>query len=237
MSQKVLLVLDDVDQLDQLESLAGDCSWFGSGSRIITTTRDEHLLVAHGVEKVYKVKELNSDDSLQLFSSNAFRNLVPPKEYKDLSFRVLNYAKGLPLALIVLGSFLCGRSIPEWKSTLSKLKTIPNKQIYETLRISFDGLEDHDKAIFLDIACFFEGEDKEYVIKILNNCEFFADSGVSVLIDKSLVTVESGELGMHDLIQEMGWHIVRQESVNEPGKRSRLWFHEDVQRVLTENMV
>ena len=35
----------------------------------------------------------------------------------------------------------------------------------------------------------------------------------------------------------MGKEIVRQESPNEPGKRSRLWFPEDVYSVLTENTV
>jgi hypothetical protein len=42
---------------------------------------------------------------------------------------------------------------------------------------------------------------------------------------------------MHDLLQEMGREIVRQESPKEPGKRSRLWFHEDVRHVLEENTV
>ncbi|XP_042964361.1 disease resistance protein RPP2B-like [Carya illinoinensis] len=40
---------------------------------------------------------------------------------------------------------------------------------------------------------------------------------------------------MHDLLQEMGKEIVRQESSKEVGKRSRLWFHEDVRHVLEEN--
>ena len=38
--KKVFLVLDDVDQLEQLEQLAGINDWFGSGSRIVITTRD-----------------------------------------------------------------------------------------------------------------------------------------------------------------------------------------------------
>ncbi|XP_006450020.2 disease resistance-like protein DSC1 [Citrus clementina] len=41
-------------------------------------------------------------------------------------------------------------------------------------------------------------------------------------------------LQMHDLLQEMGQTIVREES-EEPGERSRLWDHEDVYDVLTKN--
>ena len=42
---------------------------------------------------------------------------------------------------------------------------------------------------------------------------------------------------MHDLIQEMGKEIVRQQSLTDPGKRSRLWLHEDIFDVLTKNSV
>ncbi|KAL9411632.1 hypothetical protein AB3S75_045269 [Citrus x aurantiifolia] len=40
---------------------------------------------------------------------------------------------------------------------------------------------------------------------------------------------------MHDLLQEMGREIVRQESTKDPGKRSRLWHHEDIYEVLNKN--
>ncbi|KAI4306674.1 hypothetical protein L6164_029931 [Bauhinia variegata] len=42
-------------------------------------------------------------------------------------------------------------------------------------------------------------------------------------------------LRMHDLIRDMGREIIRQVSPIEPGRRSRLWFHEDVLEVLTQN--
>jgi hypothetical protein len=42
---------------------------------------------------------------------------------------------------------------------------------------------------------------------------------------------------LHNLIQDMGREIVRQESPLEPGKRSRLWFPQDVVHVLQENSV
>ena len=42
---------------------------------------------------------------------------------------------------------------------------------------------------------------------------------------------------MHDLVQQMGTQIVRQESSHNPGERSRLWCHKDVLKVLTKNKV
>jgi hypothetical protein len=44
-------------------------------------------------------------------------------------------------------------------------------------------------------------------------------------------------LWMHDLLQEMGRDIVRQECLQDPGKRSRLWLYKDINSVLTENTV
>ena len=235
--KKVLIVIDDADSLEQLESLAGEYNWFGSGSRIIITTRDEHLLIAHNVQATYKVKELSHGHALELFSWFAFKKPCPPTNHEELSCHILNYAKGLPLALTVLGSYLCGRGKAEWISTFAKLKKIPNKQIYEILKISFDGLEENEKAIFLDIACFFKGEDKQHVKMILDGCDLHSDSGIGVLMEKSLITVELNKLWMHDLLQEMAKEIVRHESPKEPGKRSRLCFHEDVLHVLNQNTV
>jgi hypothetical protein len=41
---------------------------------------------------------------------------------------------------------------------------------------------------------------------------------------------------LHDLVEDMGKYIVRQESPN-PGERSRLWASEDLNEVLKENKV
>ncbi|XP_059455249.1 disease resistance protein Roq1-like [Corylus avellana] len=234
-SKRVLLILDDVDKLFQLEALAGECYWFGLGSRIIITTRDEHLLNVHRVELNYQVNELDYNEALQLFCWHAFKSDKPHDDYVEVAEYAVHYSGGLPLALEVLGSYLYGQDIVYWKSQLDMYKRNLNVDILRTLRISFDGLEEAEKNIFLDIACFFNGENVEYVEKILNGCGFFANFGIEVLMEKCLITESCGSLVMHNLLQEMGREIVRQESPNEPGKRSRLWFHEDVRRVLEEN--
>ena len=235
--KKVLIVLDDVNKLDQLENLAGEHGWFGSGSLIIITTRDEHLLVHHGVHKIYKPNALNTDDALQLFCLKAFKNEQPREGYMQLSRDVVCYANGHPLTLVSLGSFLFGRTMDVWQSALDRFKKIPKREIFDILKVSFDGLEEMWKDIFLDVACFFRGKMKDQVIEILETCGFDARIGIQVLMDKSLLTIENDTLQMHDLLQEMGMEIVRRESREEPGKRSRLWLRKDLFHVFMNNTV
>ena len=45
--KKILLVLDDVNELGQLNKLVAENNWFGLGSRVIITTRDVQLLTTH----------------------------------------------------------------------------------------------------------------------------------------------------------------------------------------------
>ncbi|XP_030458788.2 disease resistance protein Roq1-like isoform X2 [Syzygium oleosum] len=233
--KKVLLVLDDVDQLDQLNALAGEGHWFGKGSRIIVTSRDKHLLNSHGINFVYEVKTLDDNEALELFGRYAFPNSKKVEIRRDLIDRALRYANGLPLALEVLGSFLFGRNEPAWESTLRKLSKSPDKTIKGVLKTSFDGVRDNEREIFLDIACFFKGKRIEDIKEILDSCDFNTTIGIEILVERSLITYEHGYLEMHDLVQSMGKDIVNQECPDDPGKRSRLWTFEDVQDILFED--
>ncbi|KAG7944396.1 hypothetical protein I3843_15G099300 [Carya illinoinensis] len=235
-SKRILLILDDVDELVQLENLAGDRAWFGLGSRIIITTRDQRLLDNAKVDSKHEVMILDDSEALQLFSLHAVGKDEPSDEYVDLAKQVIQYAKGLPLALAVLGSDLKGKSAYQWKSALDKYKNIPNRDIQKVLLVSYEGLDNNEKEIFLDIACFFKGEPLLNIMKIFDNCGFSPDDGIDRLKDKCLITIEGGYVRMHDLLQDMGQEIVRLESPNEPGQRSRLFFHEDVRHVLEESM-
>ncbi|XP_060671838.1 disease resistance protein RPV1-like [Ziziphus jujuba] len=225
--KKVPNVIDDVDHLDQRETLAEEPYWFGSRSRIIITTRDRHLLIAHGVKEIYNMEPLDDDEGLQLFTWKAGFEKVHllPDEYKRLSQRVVQYANGLPLALKVLGSSLCGKDVEEWNDKLERLKNNPNKEIMGVLQISFDGLEDKDKNIFLLIVCFFKGNGhKDYVTSILKKCDFNPIIGIGNLSDKSLLSIKHNEIWVHDLLQEMGWKILGEKSLTvDLGRQIKLW--------------
>ncbi|XP_057987230.1 disease resistance protein RPV1 isoform X5 [Hevea brasiliensis] len=226
--KRVVVVLDDVNDSDQLTALVGNHGWFGPGSRVIITSRDKEVLNGK-VDEIYKVEGLRHSEACQLFSLKAFKQKYPPKDFMELSERVVDYTKGLPLALHVLGSHLCGRFPAEWKSALSKLNQFPDSNIQKILKISYDELDPVEKDIFLDIACFFKGNERNWVEDILNGCGFPASWGILRLLDKCLITIVDDILEMHDLIQEMGQNIARR-------KGRRLWNSKDIFHMLSTKM-
>jgi len=232
--QRVLLILDNVDKVEQLGKIGVCREWLGGGSKIIIISRDEHILKVYGVDEVYKVPLLNWTNSRQLLCRKAFKLDHILSSYEGLVNGILHYAKGLPLAIEVLGSLLCGRDIFEWKSALARLRDSPNKDVMDVLRLSFDGLEESEKEIFLHIACFFNPKNKEYVENVLICCGLHAEIGMRVLIDKSLISINVVQnIVMHNLLGELGRKIVQENS----RKWSRLWLETQVDNVILDNMV
>ncbi|KAL5778584.1 hypothetical protein ACOSQ2_009321 [Xanthoceras sorbifolium] len=234
--KKLLLVFDDVSSFGQIEYLIGDLCCLSSQSRIIITTRDKQVLKNCGVNQVYEVRELFHDKALKLFCRYAFKRNYPMMDYVELSNKVARYAGGVPLALKVLGSHLFGKEKVVWKSAMDKLEKFPHIDIHKVLKISYDGLDDEVRKIFLDIACFWKGCNVGLAKSILNACGFHSEIGISILIDQSLIAINDiNMIIIHDLLHTMGREIVRQEFINNPGKRSRLWDPEDIYHVLTKN--
>jgi hypothetical protein len=242
--KKILLILDDVDKREQLDALAGGLDWFGCGSRVIITTRDKHLLNCHRIERTYPVKGLYGTEALELLRWMAFRDNVP-SGFEEILNRAVSYASGLPLVIEVVASNLYGKSIEKWKSTLDGYEKIPNKKIQEILKVSYDDLEEEEQSVFLDIACFFKGsrlsEVEETLLAHYGHC---IKHHVEVLVEKSLIEINTQSrwsyndgVALHDLIEDMGKEIVRQESSKEPGERSRLWCHNDIVHVLQKDTV
>ncbi|PWA66024.1 NB-ARC domains-containing protein [Artemisia annua] len=233
----ILLVLDDVDDHEQLEALAGSASWFCPGSLIVFTSKDKQLLRSHGVDEIHDMKFLDEDLSLELFRSYAFKENDSSIEFEEVSQKVVNYVQGHPLALKHLGRFLYGKTVDQWVNELDKLKVHPNEKIQRVLRLSYDGLDLHQKNILLDIACLFIGENRDFVASVLDGCNFYPVTNTQVLVDKSLITISSNNsLQMHDLIQAMAREIVREESIM-PGKQRRLLNSSEVYNVLSEKKV
>jgi hypothetical protein len=220
--RKVFIVLDNVDNVEQLEYFCGQLDKLGSDSRLIITARDKLTLDGRHCNKIHMVTKWSFRESSNLFNLEAFKQSVPERGYGPHSKRAVKYVGGVPLALKVMASHHCGPRSPEfWNSELDYLK---NKAMYmddiqDVLKLSYNGLTMEQKDIFLDIAFFFEGENKDFATKILDACYFDATSAaIQLLEDKALITISSNRIQMHDLLQKMAFDIVH----NDQGKRSRL---------------
>ncbi|KAH9783038.1 Disease resistance-like protein DSC1 [Citrus sinensis] len=176
---KIFIVLDDVNKVRQLE--------------------DKRVLDNFGVPNtnIYKVKGLNYSEALELFCNFAFKQSNCPDDLSTLSKHIVGYCKGNQLALRVLGSFLHRKSKLDWENALENLKRSSDFEIYDVLKISYNELNPEEKSLFLDIACFFVGEDKNLVTKILDDSNYV----MNVLVDKSLLRISRyNKLQMHSIL-------------------------------------
>ncbi|KAL1190809.1 putative disease resistance protein RPP1 [Cardamine amara subsp. amara] len=231
--KKVLLVLDDLDQLGQLNALAKETQWFGPGSRIIITTENLRVLNASGVNHIYKVNFPSSDEAFQIFCMNAFGQKHPDDGFYELAREVTNLAGELPLGLKVLGSALRGMSKQEWERRLPRLKTRLNGEIESIIKFSYDALEDEEKYLFLYIACLFSFEVPHKVEELLAKQIEGVRQSIDVLAEKSLISIDPYGIEMHTLLVKFGRETSREQFVHGRVKRQLLVGERDICEVLS----
>lgn len=245
-SKKVLLVLDDVESVEQLYDLLGN-KGFHPGSKIIITTKDASLTmnfvlpkqIAQPKHTVRILEGLNEASSLQILCTHAFKRNGVVQRYEEVCEKLVEYSEGHPGALKAMGRYLHKRDIDQWEEYIDLLSKEMDSHIEKVLRKSFDSLRSrNDKELFKHIASFFAGKDRGFAETILKACDFQLLNGIQNLTDKFLLKIgPRNELLMHQLLQDMGRAVVRQESCDKPWKRSRLWCHEESFDVLQQKMV
>ncbi|EFH46244.1 predicted protein [Arabidopsis lyrata subsp. lyrata] len=223
----ILLVLDDVSDARDAEAVVGGFGWFSQGHRIILTSRRKQVLVQCKVTESYKIQKLCEFESLRLCKQYL-------NEESGVILELMSCSSGIPLALKVLGFSLSKQHINNLKEHLHSLRKNPPTQIQEAFRRCFDGLDENEKNIFLDLACFFSGEDIDHVVKLLDACGFFTYLGICDLIDESLISLLDNRIEIPIPFQDIGRFIVHEED-EDPCERSRLWDSNDIADVLRNN--
>ncbi|CAH2076518.1 unnamed protein product [Thlaspi arvense] len=117
---------------------------------------------------------------------------------------------------------LVGKELSEMETTLLNFRLRAPYKIHDLFKSSYESLNDNEKDIFLDIACFFKGEDVDYVMQLLEECGLFPHVGIDVLVEKCLVTISENRVEMHRIIQDFGREIINGETV-QIERRRRLW--------------
>ncbi|XP_039170348.1 disease resistance protein RUN1-like [Eucalyptus grandis] len=105
-NKKMLIVLDDVDEANQILQLIGEKS-LHHGSRILVTTRNKNVLTSRKFKyefKDYEMMGLEDEDALKHFSRHAFNDDSPPADYCTLSKRIVYTTHGLPVTTSIFPS-------------------------------------------------------------------------------------------------------------------------------------
>ncbi|KAB2010822.1 hypothetical protein ES319_D10G270100v1 [Gossypium barbadense] len=211
--KKVLVVLDDVDDSDQIDYMG--VKHFGYGSKTIITSRDRKVLKSGGADTIHE-------------------QLNPAVGFQDLSRRFVKYSQGNPLALKVLGSDLNKRSKNYWENALKSSYDgldLVEQNIFLDIACFFKG-EPMKRAKRILSGCYKGAECG--INKLVDKCLI----NVSTSYWRYSTIWTSGIFGdaisMHDTLEEMGKDIVYQESKT-LGKCSRLWNLKHVKEVLKYN--
>ncbi|XP_024010948.1 probable WRKY transcription factor 16 isoform X2 [Eutrema salsugineum] len=228
-NKRVLVVLDDVRNPVVVESFLEGFDWFGPESLVIITSRDKQVFRLCRINEIYEVQGLNEQEALKLFKLCAsIEDMREPNLHK-LLMKLIKHANGNPLALSTYGRELTGKKRPpEMETALLELKERPPFKFVKAIKSSYCTLNDSEKNIFLDIACFFQGENVDYVMQLLEGCGFFPHVGIDVLVEKCLVTISESRVRMHNLIQDFGRKIQIES-------RSRLWEPHSIKYLLEDN--
>ncbi|KAG7536362.1 P-loop containing nucleoside triphosphate hydrolase [Arabidopsis suecica] len=225
--KKVFVVLDDVSSARHLQVLLGNRNWIKEGSRIVIITRDRTLITELDPNP-YVVPRLNLGDGLMYFSFYAFEARICDPEmesYMQMSREFVDYARGNPLALQMLGMDLRGKGEAQWKAWLDTSAKCPNKIIQNLFKISYDELSEQEKDAFLDIACFFRSEDEYYARSLLDSGDhesFQAAREITHLVYKFFISISGGCVEMHDLLHTFAMELCSLASCGVDQVKSRL---------------
>ncbi|GLJ33621.1 hypothetical protein SUGI_0675900 [Cryptomeria japonica] len=237
-NRSFLIVVDDIDHHEQLEALVVSDELNNSGnSLVIVTTRDVGVLINAGITVGYNLKGMDADDAKELFCWHAFSRCYPFSGYEKLVDHFVDLCGGLPLSLEVLGRHVHGEDKKFWELELGKVKKTLPQDIHKKLKISINTLDNEEKQIFMDVACFFIGELKKDAIRVWEGSGWSAQHALRRLKNKCLVEEINGYkfksnilcsfedtreelfvLRMHDHLRDLGREMADQ--LNHP---RRLW--------------
>ncbi|KAK4427321.1 putative disease resistance protein RGA1 [Sesamum alatum] len=160
--KRFLLVLDDVWTEDHTkwEPLKNSLKFGGRGSKILVTTRSERVARMMCTTEIHHLGQLSNHDCWLLMKHIAFdgRSEEEHEELQEISEKIANKCKGLPLAAKVLGSLLRFKDTKkEWENVLdSEIWQLEEAEVelFPHLFLSYNELSPVMKRCFSYCAIF-----------------------------------------------------------------------------------
>ncbi|KAM3206593.1 hypothetical protein ACQJBY_061981 [Aegilops geniculata] len=230
---KYLIILDDVWTPETFDDLSRTLVHNDKGSRLIITTREGDVATHASQGHILRLEALPEEKARDLFCKKAFprdANHECRAELKPLSDEITSKCKGLPLAIVSVGSLLRARerTVDEWRRINKQLswEIINNSRldhIRNVLYLSFIYLPTHLKSCFLYCSLFPEDYllHRKQLVRLWTAEGFIEERGESTLeevaegylkelIDRNMLQlIERNHFGrmkkfrMHDLLREL----------------------------------
>ncbi|KAF7092991.1 hypothetical protein CFC21_095430 [Triticum aestivum] len=231
--RKYLIILDDVWTPEAFDDLSRVLTHNYKGSRLIITTREGDVAAHASPRQTIKMEVLPEDKAWELFCKKAFpreTNHECPTELKPLSKEIVSKCKGLPLAIVSVGSLLsvCERTVEELRRVNNQLSWEINNNprldhIRNVLHLSFIYLPTQLKSCLLYCSLFSEDYifRRKQIMRLWtaegfvkergrNTLEEVAEGYLKELVDRNMLQlVERNSFGrmktfrMHDILREL----------------------------------
>ncbi|KAH6758342.1 hypothetical protein C2S51_018577 [Perilla frutescens var. frutescens] len=226
--RRYLVILDDIWSVECWDKMKFFFPDYDNGSRVVVTTRLSNVATQFSSSR-FEINFLDGDKSWDLFCRTAFHEEDCPLELEEVGREIVRKCKGLPLSIVVMGSFL-GKSIRAkeyWESVVrdmnSILKSDEDELCLNLLSLSYSHLPAHLKPCFLYMGILQEDQEIHVsrLIKLfvaegflkpneVQSLEEIAEDYLKDLVDRNLILVSKWRWDgtarfyyIHDLLREV----------------------------------
>ncbi|PQP97592.1 putative disease resistance protein [Prunus yedoensis var. nudiflora] len=227
---KCLVILDDIWRIESWNLLKAAFPDVETESTILLTTRNQAVAsLANRNAYLHKLQPLNEKESWELLEKKAIPNRaeIDLGMYRDLGRKMLQYCKGLPLAIIVLAGVLARKnSIREWERVSENVHEYISRASYmkKNMKVYHECHYPEDSEFFVsELTKLWVAEGlislRQHRHGSRETMEDIARDCLSELVERCLVQVgTSGSTGtikgcrIHDLVRDMCLLKAKEES-------------------------
>ncbi|KAL0552592.1 hypothetical protein IC582_011710 [Cucumis melo] len=164
MERSILVVLDDIWENIDLETIGIPSVEDHMGCKILFTSRNKHLISTQMcANKFFEINVLGEDESWNLFKAMA-GEIVEGNELKPIVIQIVKECAGLPIAITTVAKALRNKPSDIWNDALDQLRSVDvgmanigemDKKVYLSLKLSYDCLGYKEvKLLFLLCSMF-----------------------------------------------------------------------------------